>query len=218
MPKRSIVVDPEKFEPREAELRAQGYDLICGVDEAGRGPLAGDVYAAAVILPPGWIPAGLDDSKKLTPAKREELFDLIRGQAVAFSIALATVEEIEELNILWASLLAMRRAVKGLDPPAEFALVDGNMLPKKLAIPGEAVVGGDARIASVAAASILAKVARDHAMLELDAQYAGYDFARHKGYGTARHYEALARLGPCPAHRKAFLPPVAAAVDCAASE
>ncbi len=193
------------FEPREAELRAGGYRFICGVDEAGRGPLAGDVYAAAVILPPHWLPEGLNDSKKLTPARREVLFDAICGHALAYCIALATVEEIERLNILWASLLAMRRAVEGLNPSADYALVDGNKLPA-LEIPCEALVKGDARCASIAAASVLAKVARDRAMIALDAEYPGYDFARHKGYGTAQHYEALARLNACPAHRKAFLP------------
>ncbi|MDR3314619.1 MAG: ribonuclease HII [Oscillospiraceae bacterium] len=193
------------FEPCEAALCARGFLLPCGVDEAGRGPLAGDVYAAAVILPPGWVPEGLNDSKKLSPARRAALFDVIRSQAVAFCIALATVEEIEQINILQAALLAMRRAVEGLAPAADAALIDGNQRPQ-LAIPCQTLVKGDARCASIAAASVLAKVARDRAMVALDAQYPGYGFARHKGYGTAAHYEALARLGASPVHRPSFLP------------
>ena len=191
------------FEPFETQYITRGFARVCGVDEAGRGPLAGDVYAAAVILPARYDLPGLNDSKLLTPKRRGEIFGQIQAQAAAWSIAFATVEEIGRLNILQAALLAMRRAVEGLAPFVDYALVDGNQRPL-LAIPCEPIVHGDARCASVAAASILAKVARDHAMEELDAAYPGYGFARHKGYGTAAHYEALARLGPCPIHREKF--------------
>jgi len=191
------------FTQYETEYRSQGFPLVCGADEAGRGPLAGDVYAAAVILPAEYDLPDLDDSKRLSAKKREALFGRIQSQALAWCIASATVEEIERLNILHAALLAMRRAVEGLSPPAGFALIDGNRRPP-LEIPCETIIHGDSLCASIAAASILAKVARDHAMLELDGLYPGYGFARHKGYPTAAHYEALARLGPCPAHRKTF--------------
>jgi len=199
-----------EFEPLELDCRALGYHLVCGVDEAGRGPIAGDVYAAAVILPElaeGAIHKnlpGLNDSKKLSARQRDVLEKLIKEQALAWAVALATVEEIERINILRASLLAMRRAVEALRPSAEFALVDGNLLPA-LQIPGSAVIKGDARCASIAAASILAKTARDRAMAALEKEYPGYGFARHKGYGTKAHYEALQRLEPCPIHRKSFL-------------
>ena len=192
------------FQPLEESLRARGYASICGVDEAGRGPLAGDVFAAAVILPPDYDLPGLDDSKKLSPKKREALFALIQQQAVAWAVASASVEEIERLNILHAALLAMRRAVEALAPPASFALADGNFKPP-LDIPCEAVVKGDAVCASIAAASILAKVVRDREMAWLDTQYPGYGFAQHKGYGTKIHYAALKELGPCEVHRKGFL-------------
>lgn len=195
-----------QFEPLEAERLALGYanGLVCGVDEAGRGPLAGDVYAAAVVLPDTYDLPGLNDSKKCSEAARERLFDLIQNQAVCYAVAYATVEEIAQLNILQAALLAMRRAVEALAPPAAFALIDGNQRPQ-LQIPCEAVVRGDSRCASIAAASILAKVSRDRAMRALDEQYPGYGFAKHKGYGTRAHYEALAQLGPCPIHRLGFL-------------
>jgi len=192
------------FKPIEASLRSLGYTHICGVDEAGRGPLAGEVFAGAVILPAQYELPGLDDSKKLTAKKREELFGLIQQQAVAWAVASASLEEIEALNILWASMLAMRRAVEALAVPADYALADGNTRPR-LDIPCEAVVKGDAVCASIAAASILAKVARDREMDWLDTQYPGYGFARHKGYPTKAHYEALGRLGPCAIHRRAFL-------------
>ncbi|MDR2752788.1 MAG: ribonuclease HII [Oscillospiraceae bacterium] len=192
------------FEPFEARQLARGFRLVCGVDEAGRGPLAGDVYAAAVILPPIYDLPGLADSKKLTEKKREALYDRIRAQAVASCVAFATIEEIETHNILRAALLAMRRAVEGLALPADFALVDGNQKPP-LVIPCQTIIKGDALCASVAAASILAKVERDRAMRALDVQYPGYGFARHKGYGTKAHYEALQTLGPCAAHRPSFL-------------
>ncbi|MDR1464613.1 MAG: ribonuclease HII [Oscillospiraceae bacterium] len=201
MPKKSL---PPVFEPLEEHLRALGFAAICGVDEAGRGPLAGDVYAAAVILPSDCVIEGLDDSKKLTPARRETLCEVISERALAAYVALATVAEIERINILRAALLAMRRAVDGLNLPADMALVDGNQ-PPPLEIPCQTIVRGDARCASIAAASILAKVSRDRAMTALEETYPGYGFAQHKGYGTKVHYEALARLGPCPAHRMSFL-------------
>lgn len=178
--------------------------LLCGVDEAGRGPLAGDVYAAAVILPQQYDLEGLNDSKKLTPKKRDQLFDAIRRQAVSWSIAKATVEEIEELNILQAAMLAMRRAVAGLSVTPELVLVDGNRDPE-LGLPTRLLVSGDATSASIAAASILAKVARDRSMEELAKEYPQYAFEKHKGYGTALHYAMLDRYGECPAHRHSFL-------------
>jgi len=191
-----------RFEP--IELKYITHGPVCGVDEAGRGPLAGDVYAAAVILPQEYDLPGLNDSKQCSAKMRERLYDAITAQAVAWAIGIATVDEIAKLNILRASLLAMRRAVEALPRPAAFALVDGNQRPT-LSIPCEPLVRGDARCASIAAASILAKVARDRAMVALDAQYPGYGFAQHKGYGTQAHYEALARLGPCYVHRLGFL-------------
>ncbi|MCL2301470.1 MAG: ribonuclease HII [Firmicutes bacterium] len=197
-----MVTAAPKFEPIERQYISRG--LVCGVDEAGRGPLAGDVYAAAVILPEEYDLPGLNDSKQCSEKTRERLYDAITSQAIAWAIGIASVEEIAKLNILRASLLAMKRAVEALPQPAAFALVDGNQRPP-LTIPCEALVHGDARCASVAAASILAKVARDRAMTALDAQYPGYGFAQHKGYGTRAHYEALERLGPCYVHRLGFL-------------
>jgi len=188
----------------EKEALSKGYKFVCGVDEAGRGPLAGPVYAAAVILPQDFKLEGLDDSKKLSAKKRDILFDLIKEQALAYNIATASVEEIDTLNILQATFLAMRRAVEGLEPKADFALVDGNRTPP-LQIESLALVGGDSLSASVAAASVLAKVARDRLMTELDEMYPQYEFGRHKGYGTKLHYEKLASYGPSPAHRKTFL-------------
>ena len=188
----------------ENEVREKGYAAICGVDEAGRGPLAGDVYAAAVILKPDSVIAGLNDSKKLSEARREDLAPIIKSEAAAWCVASATVEEIERLNILQAALLAMRRAVEGLEIPAEYALTDGNQKPL-LTIPVGTVVHGDAKSASIAAASVLAKTARDASLRELDELYPEYGFAAHKGYGTKAHYEAIAQYGPCPAHRPSFL-------------
>lgn len=185
-------------------VRVEGFAAVCGVDEAGRGPLAGPVFAAAVILPPDCALAGLDDSKKLTEKKREALFDPIREQAEAWSIASASVEEIEEYNILQATFLAMRRAVEGLAVQPDLALVDGNRLPS-LSVPARAVVKGDALSASIAAASILAKVSRDRLMIEMDAKYPEYRFAKHKGYGTALHLQLLRTHGPSPIHRTSFL-------------
>ena len=178
--------------------------LFCGVDEAGRGPLAGPVCAAAVILPAGVEIPGLNDSKKLSEKKRESLFDLICEAAVSFGIAFATVEEIETLNIKRAAYLAMERAIQELDPAPELALVDGN---DKIELPLRSikVVHGDAMCASIAAASILAKVTRDRYMLDLAEQYPQYGFEKHKGYGTAAHYAALREHGPCVVHRPTFL-------------
>ena len=179
--------------------------LVCGIDEAGRGPLAGPVVAAAVILDPARPIVGLNDSKKLSETKRATLAVTIRERAVAWCVAEASVEEIDRLNILHATMLAMQRAVAGLQIAAEAALVDGNRCPK-LAIPAEAVVKGDGKIASIAAASILAKTVRDAGMLELDARYPQYGFARHMGYPTAAHRAALAAHGASPVHRKSFGP------------
>lgn len=175
-----------------------------GCDEVGRGPLAGDVVAAAVILGPS-IPEGLNDSKKLTERKRERLFDEIKASALAWSIGRASVEEIDRLNILNASLLAIRRAVESLLPPPDHVLVDGNKLPV-WQFSAEAIVGGDGSIACISAASVLAKVTRDREMLELDEKYPGYGLAKHKGYPTAQHLDALARLGVTPIHRRSFGP------------
>jgi ribonuclease HII len=182
-----------------------GGGLVAGVDEAGRGPWAGPVMAAAVILNDSRHIAGLNDSKKLSAKARERLFDEIRAHALCFAIAQASVEEIDQLNILQATFLAMRRAVEGLRLPPKWVLVDGNRVPA-LPVPVRAIVGGDAKVAAIAAASILAKVARDHDCLSLDAAYPQYGFARHKGYGTAVHAQALQALGPCPAHRRSFRP------------
>ena len=188
----------------EDELRASGYRFVCGVDEAGRGPLCGPVVAAACILTAGVVPEGLNDSKKLTAKKRDALFDEICRVAVAYSIADASVAEIDELNILEADLLAMRRAIAGLQVPADFALIDGN-IARDFPIPARAVIHGDAISPSIAAASILAKVTRDRACLELDRQYPQYGIAKHKGYGTKAHMDALRQYGPSPIHRKKFI-------------
>ena len=188
----------------ESSLRAEGYALICGVDEAGRGPLAGPVCAAAVILPPDAELPGLNDSKKLSEKKRELLFPLIQEQAVAWSVAFASVEEIEELNILRATFLAMNRAIAGLNVKPDLALIDGNQ-NREIAMPSRTVVHGDARCACIAAASILAKVSRDRLMKELAVRYPQYGFEKHKGYGTKAHYAALREYGPCPIHRRSFL-------------
>ena len=177
--------------------------LVCGIDEAGRGPLAGPVYAAAVILPPDWEPEGLNDSKKLSPGRRDALYEEITAKA-AWSVAFATEREIDEVNILQATFLAMRRALAGLNTAPDFALVDGNRDPG-LGIPTRCEVKGDGRYACIAAASILAKVSRDRWMDEMDAIYPQYGFLRHKGYPTKAHYDALAQFGPCPIHRRSFL-------------
>ena len=193
-----------EFEPLEQTSKAAGFRVVCGVDEAGRGPIAGDVYAAAVILPEQYDLPHLNDSKKLTAKRRDALEGLIKEQAVAWAVASATVEEIEQINILRAALLAMKRAVEALAISAEYALVDGNQQPP-LEIPCETIIKGDGRCASIAAASILAKTARDRTMEALDAEYPGYGFAKHKGYGTKAHYEVLERLQPCPIHRMSFI-------------
>lgn len=188
----------------ENEIAERGFKLICGVDEAGRGPLAGPVCAAAVILENGTEIEGLNDSKKLTEKKREQLFDIIKEKAVAYSVAFASVEEIEELNILGATFLAMKRAVEGLQVEADFAIIDGNRLPS-LDIQSQYVIKGDAKSMSIAAASVLAKVTRDRLLLEYDKEYPEYKFAAHKGYGTKAHYEAIKEHGITPLHRKSFL-------------
>lgn len=180
------------------------FHAVCGVDEAGRGPLAGPVCAAAVILLPEVSIIGLNDSKKLTPKKRDWLYDVIIENAVAYSIAFVDEKTIDDINILQASMLAMQRAVEGLAQPADFALVDGNAAPA-LAIPTQTVVKGDAKVPSIAAASVLAKVARDRLMMEYDAAYPEYGFAKHKGYPTRLHYEMLDMHGICPIHRMTFL-------------
>jgi ribonuclease HII len=190
----------ESFETR---ARANGYRAIAGVDEAGRGPLAGPVVAAAVILPLGFNPQGIRDSKALSPAARNRACARIEAEAVSFSVSHSTHEEIEELNILRASLLAMRRAVELLSPKPDFLYVDGTF-PVPCDVPQETLVAGDSRCLSVMAASILAKVARDGMMEEYDLAYPGYGFSSHKGYPTREHFAALRRLGPCPIHRKTF--------------
>ncbi len=188
----------------ENALRAEGLRLICGVDEAGRGPLAGPVCAAAAILPAGLELEGLNDSKKLTEKKREALFPIIKENALYFGIAFADHKEIDELNILNATYLAMNRAIEALGIEPELCLIDGN---RKTGIrhSAETVVGGDAKCACIAAASVLAKVSRDRFMLEMDKAYPEYGFAQHKGYPTAAHYAALREYGPCPIHRLSFL-------------
>lgn len=193
--------DPWELENR---LYDQGYQAVCGVDEAGAGPLAGPVYAAAVILPRGLTLPYLNDSKKVTPRRREILFDQIREQAVAYAIAWADEKEIDAINILNARMLAMDRAIKMLNPAADFALIDGNR-NQGIELQNEMVVHGDARSASIAAASILAKVSRDRFMVELAEQYPQYAFEKHKGYPTKLHYERLRQYGPSPVHRKTFL-------------
>ena len=188
----------------EHELHGEGFTYVCGVDEAGRGPLCGPVCAAACILPDGRYIEGLNDSKKLTEKKREKLFDIIKKEAVAYSIASADVEEINEMNILEADLLAMRRAIDGLGVKADFAIIDGN-IARDFQIPARAVVKGDSKSMSIAAASVLAKVARDRLCLELDREFPQYGIAKHKGYGTKEHKEALRKYGPSPIHRKKFI-------------
>jgi len=193
----------------EEEAFAEGYAAVCGADEAGAGPLAGPVYAAAVILPPGLIIDGLNDSKKLSPKKRDALFERICGDALSFAVSFAAVEEIETMNILNARLLAMQRAIDALDLPSDFALIDGNRDHGErcsIRTAHRMVVGGDGRSASIAAASILAKVSRDRYVCEvLDRDYPQYQFAVHKGYGTKLHYEMLDAYGPSPVHRMSFL-------------
>ena len=182
-----------------------GFKVVCGIDEAGRGPLAGPVHAAAVILPIGLEIEGLNDSKKLSEKKREQLFDVICEKAIDYSIGVATEKEIDEINILNATFLAMHRAVEGLKIKPDYALIDGNQYPKIPFVTEETVVKGDAKSMSIAAASILAKVSRDRFMLEKAKEYPEYCFEKHKGYGTKVHYEAIKEFGPSPMHRLTFL-------------
>ena len=189
---------------KEQEFYAQGYKVICGIDEAGRGPLCGPVVAAACILPDGLYIEGLNDSKKLTEKKREKLFDVIKESALAYCIAEASVEEIDTLNILEADLLAMRRAIEGLSIKPDLALIDGN-IARDFQIDAVPVIKGDAISMNIAAASILAKVTRDRMCMDLDAQYPEYGIAKHKGYSTKAHMDALRQYGPSPIHRKQFI-------------
>ncbi len=188
----------------EKDYLEKGYKYVCGVDEAGRGPLCGPVFAAACILPLDLDIEGLNDSKKLTEKKREKLFDVIKEKALAYCIASASVEEIDATNILEADLLAMRRAIDGLGIKADFALIDGN-INRDFQIDSAAIVKGDATSMSIAAASILAKVARDRICIDLDREYPQYGIAKHKGYGTKAHMDALRQYGPSPIHRKKFI-------------
>ena len=189
----------------EHACRDEGFPAVCGVDEAGRGPLAGPVCAAAVILPQDLMIEGLNDSKKLTEKRREALYEIITREAVAYGIAFADEREIDEINILQATFLAMRRAVEQLAVRPDIVLVDGNREPDLGELPVRTIVKGDSLSANIAAASILAKVTRDRFMLEQDAIYPQYGFAVHKGYGTKAHYAALTQYGPCPIHRQSFL-------------
>ena len=202
--KKEVVKEPVDWFRYENEAKAEGFGVICGIDEAGRGPLAGPVCAAAVILPEGCIIDGVNDSKKLTEKKREALFDVIREKALAYSIVVADEKEIDEINILQATYLAMRRAFEGLDIKPDMALVDGNRDPG-LGVATRTIVKGDANSMSIAAASILAKVTRDRYMLEMDKKYPEYQFAKHKGYGTKLHYEMLTEHGASEIHRMTFL-------------
>lgn len=188
----------------EKEYFSDGIQYICGVDEAGRGPLAGPVCAAAVILPPEIDIPGLNDSKKLTDKKRRELMPIIMEQAVSYSIAMVDHRKIDEINILQATLLAMEQAISGLQIKPDLALIDGNRM-KDFGVQAQTVIHGDSLSANIAAASVLAKVTRDDFMLQMAQEFPGYGFEIHKGYGTKAHYEALAHLGPCPIHRLTFL-------------
>lgn len=188
----------------EEKYKAEGYKVICGIDEAGRGPLSGSVVAAAVILPPDVMIPGLNDSKKLTPKKRDMLYDVILREAVAVGVGMASPEEIDRLNILNADMLAMRRAVENLKTPPDLALVDGN-IARDLPVTAVPVIKGDALSLSIAAASVIAKVTRDRLCIKDDENYPQYGFGKHKGYGTKEHMEALRTYGPCPIHRRSFL-------------
>ncbi|MDD5923319.1 MAG: ribonuclease HII [Clostridia bacterium] len=188
----------------ERLLKEKGFNLVCGIDEAGRGPLAGPVCAAAVIMPDGFVIDGVTDSKKLSPKKRDMLFDMIKENAVSYSIAYASVEEIEEINILNATMLAMRRACDGLEIKPDFAIIDGNKTPE-LSCPSYSIVKGDSLSHSIAAASILAKVSRDRLIEQMAKEYPQYEFEKHKGYGTKLHIEMIRKYGPSPVHRMSFL-------------
>jgi len=196
--------DPDDLFALEKQLHEEGYNLVCGVDEAGRGPLAGPVCAAAVVLPEDCDLPGLNDSKKLTEKKREALYDQIIEKAVAYGIAFSSVEEIEEINILSAALLAMKRAIEKLPQAPDMALIDGNTT-RDIKVPARSIVGGDGKCACIAAASVLAKVTRDRLMLDMAKEYPQYGFEKHKGYGTKAHYAALEEHGPSPIHRMSFL-------------
>ena len=189
----------------ENDIKLKGYEVVAGVDEAGRGPLAGPVCAAAVILPENCEIEGLNDSKKLSEKKREALYDVIIEKAISYDIQLIDNNVIDEINILQATMLAMTNAVNGLKVKPQFAIIDGNKVPEQLQIPADCVVKGDAKSMSIAAASILAKVTRDRLMSELDKKYPEYEFARHKGYGTKLHQEKLLEYGPCEIHRRTFI-------------
>lgn len=189
----------------EVAAKGRGFKMICGVDEAGRGPLAGPVCAAAVILPDGVELEGVNDSKKLSEKKREALFDVITSKATAYSIAFASVEEIEEHNILEATYIAMNRAIEGLSVKPDFALIDGNRIPRNISVPCDTFVKGDAKSLSIAAASILAKVTRDRLLLNYHELFPQYNFAKHKGYGTREHIDAIRKYGLCDIHRPSFL-------------
>ncbi len=189
----------------EKNAYSKGYKLVCGVDEAGRGPLAGPVCAAAVILPEDTVIEGLNDSKKISEKKRELLYDIICEKALAYCICFGSLEEIEEFNILEATFLAMNRSIDGLSVKPDYALIDGNRVPKEITVPCETVVKGDAKSASIAAASILAKVTRDRLLMDYDKQYPQYNFKKHKGYGTKEHTDLILKYGPCPIHRMSFL-------------
>lgn len=197
----------------ENAAREAGFRAVCGIDEAGRGPLAGPVFAAAVILPENCSIEGINDSKKLTPKKREELFDEIEAGAVAYGIGFATEEEVDQINILQATFLAMKRACDALKIRPDLALVDGNRMPA-LGVETRTIIKGDALSASIAAASILAKVSRDRLLCKIDKIYPQYGFAKHKGYGTSLHVEMLKKYGPCPVHRKTFLKKVLGEPAC----
>ena len=198
------MTEPRDLWQLEEACYAQGLTAVCGVDEAGAGPLAGRVYAGAVILPRGWSHPYLNDSKKVTPRRRDILYDLICQEAVAWSVAWAEAEEIDRINILNARMLAMERAIQGLSVKPDLALVDGNRATG-ITVPTQTVVKGDQKSASIAAASILAKVARDRYMVQMAEVYPQYAFERHKGYPTKLHYERLEEYGPCPIHRLTFL-------------
>lgn len=198
------MTEPRDLWQLEEACYAQGLTAVCGVDEAGAGPLAGRVYAGAVILPRGWSHPYLNDSKKVTPRRRDILYDLICQEAVAWSVAWAEAEEIDRINILNARMLAMERAIQGLPVKPELALIDGNRATG-ITVPTQTVVKGDQKSASIAAASILAKVARDRYMVQMAEVYPQYAFERHKGYPTKLHYERLEEYGPCPIHRLTFL-------------
>lgn len=189
----------------ENEAFEKGYEIVCGVDEAGRGPLAGPVYAAAVILPKNHIIEGVNDSKKLSEKKRELLFDKILNECLCCSVGTASEKEIDDINILQATFLAMRRAVDGLDIQPQLALIDGNCIPPLTSADVETIVKGDSKSASIACASIIAKVSRDRYMLEMAEKYPQYQFEKHKGYGTKLHYEMIEKYGICEIHRKSFL-------------